>query len=468
MTIIINSKLGESRGNKRIWLEGQRLARGGFEAGDRYNVSLEKGKAFLRVDDNGSYTVSKRQRNGKITPIVDLNNEQITRLFEGVQMLRVLIKSGSIVITAHHQEKRVQERESRLVNKIANKAKLSVASLFHGGGVQDGAIHAGFAKAGVASSVCLAVEQDGKYLDSSLQNNPQLWDDNSIIINAGIETIDMSRTHDVQADVIVAGIPCLGASRSGRSKNGLTFAEEHDTAGSMFFYVLQYVQRLNPAIVLLECVPEYSTTASMAAIRSVLTSLGYSITERIMNGNEFGALENRNRMCAIAISSGLAGFDLETVMPLRVKPESIEAVLEDIALDSDRWRTFDYLAAKESRDLKAGKGFKRQLLGPDATHCGTIARGYAKCRSTEPFLVHSEDPALSRLFTPVEHARLKGIPEHVIAGQSETRAHEILGQSVIYPVFTAVAKALALYLQDLPYALRTLRANTACKAPLAA
>lgn len=447
MTVIINSKLGESRGNKRIWIEGNRLARGGFEAGTRYALKLDKGRASLQVCEQGTYTVSKRQRNGKITPIVDLNNEQITKLFDGIEMLRILIRDGKIIITGHHQQQRVTERETRLLTKIANKTKLAVASLFHGGGVLDKAFHHGLAMSGVGSAVRLAVELEGDYVDSSLQNNPELWDNDSLVINGGIETIDMMKTNDIQVDILLAGIPCTGASRAGRSKNGLGAAEEHDAAGAMFFHFLQFVQRLNPAVVLIENVPDYSNTTSMTVIRSVLASLGYRMTERTLNGNEFGALENRNRLCAVAVSEGIEGFDMEQVEAVTSKPDNLAEILEDVALDSKSWRTFDYLATKEEKDLAAGKGFKRQLLTPDADQCGTIGRGYAKCRSTEPFLKHPTDPKLSRIFTPLEHARVKGIPAEVVSGMSATKAHEILGQSVIYPAFVAVGRALASFLQ---------------------
>ena len=110
--------------------------------------------------------------------------------------------------------------------------------------------------------------------------------------------------------------------------------------------------------------------------------------------------------------------------------------------DSDRWKSFDYIAEKEKRDIANGKGFKRQLLTGLESRCGTIAKGYAKCRSTEPFLIHPENKELSRIFTPLEHCRLKGIPESLISGLSDTVAHQILGQSVIFPVFEDVAHAV--------------------------
>lgn len=71
--------------------------------------------------------------------------------------------------------------------------------------------------------------------------------------------------------------------------------------------------------------------------------------------------------------------------------------------------------------------------------CGTIGRGYQKARSTEPFLKHPTN-GKQRLFTPVEHARVKTIPEQLVAGLSDTTAHEILGQSVIHAAFMAVGK----------------------------
>ncbi|MGR2492245.1 DNA cytosine methyltransferase, partial [Salmonella enterica] len=99
----------------------------------------------------------------------------------------------------------------------------------------------------------------------------------------------------------------------------MEFAESHEEAGSMFFNFLQFVEALNPAVVLIENVPEYQNTASMEVIRSVLSSLGYSLQERILDGNEFGVIERRKRLCVVALSHGIDGFELEKVQPVRTK-----------------------------------------------------------------------------------------------------------------------------------------------------
>lgn len=71
---------------------------------------------------------------------------------------------------------------------------------------------------------------------------------------------------------------------------------------------------------------------------------------------------------------------------------------------------------------------------------GFVLLQSAMCISTEPFIKHPKNPDLSRLLTPSEHARVKGIPRKLIDGLSDTIAHEVLGQSVIFPIFEAIGK----------------------------
>jgi DNA (cytosine-5)-methyltransferase 1 len=437
MPTLVNTKLGEARGVSRVWLEGEKLAEAGYEPGMKLDLEPKGGSVLLTPSESGRFTVSKRTKNGRVKPLLEIRESLLAEIFDGVEMLRVSIQRGKIIITAHHQQGLINERVDRLIKKVALGEPLKVFSVFHGGGVLDKAIHAGMERAGIKSKLAAAVELESKYLDSSRRNNPELWDKDSIAIESPVQHVPLNRNPD-PVDIVIGGIPCTGASKSGRSKNKLQFAESHEAAGAMFFSFLQIVQTLNPSVVIGENVPEYANTASMEVIRSVLGSLGYDVHEEVFDGPSYGALENRKRLCFVGISKGLGGFDLSNVKTLHNKPATIADILEDVPLDSDRWKDFSYLADKEKRDKAAGKGFARQLLTGEEETCGTIGKGYAKCRSTEPFIVHPLDPSLSRLFTPVEHCRVKNIPESVIDGLSDSVAHEVLGQSVIYSVFDAV------------------------------
>lgn len=442
MPTIINTKLSEKNGVKRVWIEGVKLKREGYEPGMRFDIKTSKSSLFLNINPQGKYTISKRKRNGGYLPIIDLNNKQISDLFHDVEMLKVYVKSGSIIITAHHQHVKVNERMQRLIDKMTNNKPLSVCSLFHGGGVLDKAIHRGLTSSGIASNVGIAVEVESKYLDSSLLNNPELWSEDSIVINAPIESVNVMN-NSIESDICIAGIPCTGASKSGRSKNKLKFAESHDSAGSLFFSFLQFVQAVNPSIVIIENVPEYSNTASMEVIRSVLGSLGYDIQETILDGNDFGVLERRKRLCVVALSKGLEHFfDINRITPVKTKESCLNDILEPLSLDSDRWKIYDYLDKKEMADIKKGSGFRRQTLTGGEAFCGSIGRSYNKVRSTEPQLQHPSKDGRTRLFSATEHARIKGVPVEVIKDLSTTVAHEVLGQSVDFPAFEALAKEL--------------------------
>lgn len=442
MATIINTKLGEHRGRKRLWLEGQKLARENCLPGLRYSVQVIDKRVVLSIGETGSYVVSKRERNGVVSPIIDLAASALAELFDGVERLRVVVKAGRIVISEHHQSQRIRARVERVLKKLGNKQPLSVASVFSGAGVMDKAIHSGMAKCGVKSRLAVAVEIEGRYLDASLRNNPELWDSESIAINSPVQDVNLTG-NTLESDLAIMGIPCTGASKAGRARGRLEYAESHDAAGALFYSALRFIEAVNPVLIVMENVTSYAQTSSMVVIRAVLASWGYDVQERVLGGAEFGALENRKRMCLVAVCKGLQEvFDIDTVESHEVKQDCLSEILEPIAEDSPLWKRYEYLSDKETRDLSKGSNFRRQLLTPDAKECGCIGRGYSKARSTEPFLKHPTINGLLRLLTPVEHARVKRIPESVIAGEPVSVAHQILGQSIVYSAFEAVGVAL--------------------------
>lgn len=463
-TTIINTKIGESKKVARIWLEGRKIEKAGLRIGARYQLSHVKGLARLELREatadapEQTFSVSKRERRGNVVPLMEVRTKLLSELFDNIERVRVAIRKGRIVITALHLETKVKERVRRLVEKLRIGEPLAVASIFHGGGVMDRALHAGLRRAGVNAFVQVGVELEPEFLDSSLENNREIWAESSVAICSDIREVNWGH-NPPQCDLLWGGVPCNGASKAGRSKGKLSSAEAHASVGALFIDYLDAVKALNPAICIIENVPEYQNAVSMTVIRSVLQTLGYKIQEAVLDGNDFGALERRRRMVMVAISEGLSDlFDLASVRSDWARPENINEILEDVPLNSPRWKTFEYLADKELRDKAAGKGFARQLLTGEEGHCGTIGKDYAKCRSTEPFLVHPTDPNLSRLLTPLEHARVKGIPEEIISGLSDTVAHQVMGQSVIFPVFEAIGLELGIAISgEINEELRALR-----------
>lgn len=446
MESIINTKLGTHRGKRRIWIEGMKLLNGGYQAGQRFNIESDESTLKIIPDREGKYTVSRRLRNGKTLPIIDISVDIIAKMFEGIECLTIRICEKVIEITGEYQQRQIVKRESKVLEKLKNGFPLSSFCLFHGGGILSSAIHSGFLKAKLSTYVKYVNDQKSAFLESSLANNVELFKSDTVIIDSPIELIQRHNLRDV--DFVIAGIPCVGASRSGRSKNKINCAEEHVKAGDLFYYFLDIVRTVNPAFIIIENVYEYSRSVSMLVIRSVLSKLGYVVHETKIEGNAMGALENRVRLGCIAVSRGLDNLDLNEIKPLREKESSLKDVLEYVALDSLRWKDCDYLAKKEIKDRNDGKQFRRQILTGNEASVGVAGFGYSKYRSTEPMIKHPTSDKV-RLYTTIENCKVKTVPEKIVHGLSNTAATEVLGQGVIYTAFESLAYYLGLRLNSL-------------------
>ena len=143
----------------------------------------------------------------------------------------------------------------------------------------------------------------------------------------------------------------------------------------------------------------------------------------------------------VACTEGVE-FDFARLQRPEKHERRIGEILDPVAEDAPNWSRMDGLKAKQERDKDAGKGFAMQIVTAFDTKCPTITKGYAKFRSTDPKLQHPSNPDLLRQFTPMEHARIKGIPDHLVKGLPMTLAHELLGQSICYDPFKAVAKLI--------------------------
>jgi len=444
MSVIIYSRVGDNNGTRRIWMEGFHLRHGGIEPDTILHIRQQAGSSVFQLhpkpgsDSLGTVRVSRRTlKDGRIKPLIEIKDPTILDALPGQMKLRIGVFKGKITIRAHVDEERIKAREKDFLETLMKGEPLKLGSLFHGGGMLDHALHAGLDAVGIHSYTKLAVEWDSRYIGSSYANNPHFFREDSILINGPIQ--DSVLPTDLGLHVLTGGVPCVGASKSGISKNGLTHPEEHDKAGSMFYYFLRYIESMNPSVIVLENVVEYASSASMAIIRSVLDQWGYMMRETVLNGNTLGDFENRDRLAMIATSKGLSEMNLfQEIRAVAKKPATLADIVEDIDPEDPIWKDYDYLRTKAVRDKADGKGFAMQELDLTADKVGTIGRGYAKVRSTEPRIIHPSKENYTRLLTLTEHCRVKGAPERIIAGNSNTVGHEILGQGINVSAFTAV------------------------------
>lgn len=340
-------------------------------------------------------------------------------------------------------ELKKQERFGRLREKLEAGDPLAVGSLSHGGGILSHAIHSGLKASGVENRLAFANDIREELLEHAAVHN-DAWDENTMVFSAPLQELAFDERGVAQipkVEILEMGLPCSGESRAGKAKRGLSSGEAHPDVGHLVVGALVILSKANPAAVVFEQVPTYASSASANILRNQLRDMGYVCHERLLRGSEWGALEDRVRWCMVAVSEGIE-FDFDQLQPPGRGQQKLGDALENVPDDHPSWSSMAGLRAKELRDREAGKNFAMQIFDADSDFVGTITKGYSKVRSTDPKLRHPTDPTLLRQFLPSEHARIKGVPEHLVSGVSATVAHQILGQGVVYPPFVGVGKHL--------------------------
>lgn len=440
--------IGHNRGHPRVYLELPDLVDAGFTAGKTYRRTVDEQtrRITLSVEPNGSHVISGKERAGQRVPVIDINSTEALKPFEGMQAVRIIIESNRIHILPLASEVRRAARLKRLAASVGH-GRVSTAATAFGGGVLDHAAHAGLKDAGLRAHLAAANEIDEDLLEHARRAN-DIVADNTVLLAAPIQELvqdDWALSKLVEVDGLIAGLPCSGASKAGVSKRGLECMEAHPDVGHLVLSAVMLIRRLNPAFFVLENVTGYKATASAMLLRQYLRDAGYDFHEVVLNAADFGCLEARERWFLVAMTHGIE-LDLCNLAPALHAIRTVSEVLEDVPLDSPEWRSFEYLKAKEVRDLEKGNGFAMQHVTPQSTRVPTLRKGVHKGGSTDPLLVHPTNPDLLRLFTPAEHARIKQVPEALIAGLGKVAGHSLLGQSVAYePVralFNRIGQAL--------------------------
>lgn len=436
-------KMGENRGKPRIWLENLEVSTAGFKPGDRFDVRLKGGVVTLQANPDGSRVVSKSKRTnraGEEIPIIDINSKELLALFAGMDSIRLVQRKGEIFLMPLASEIRKKERLNRLSHKLQHNIPLKVGSLSHGVGLLSKAVHEGLHQVGIRTEKGFVNEIRPELLDHAAEA-PE-WSKGTIPIAAPMQEMafDQAAMRNLpRQEIMEMGLPCSGASVSGRAKRGTAKAEDHPVVGHLVVAALMILAQANPAVVIFENVVPYSNTASASILRNQLSDLGYDTHETVFKGQDFNAMEPRERWCMVAVTKGMH-FDWDMIqMPVK-RDMVLSEIMDDIAPDDPMWSEMTGLKAKEIRDLENGKNFKMQVFNEDSPKLATITKGYAKNRSTDPKIQHPTNPNLLRMLTVPEAAKAMQWPPYVVEGLAKTIAFEALGQGVQRTPFETAAK----------------------------
>ncbi len=438
-------KVGENKGAPRVWIEGRKASIAGFLPGTRYHTKIDTSKSMLTLEvaDDGMRIVSRKTRGEQELPVLDLNSHELLSMFDGLESVRVVVANKRIHILPVASELRAKERLERAHARLAAKEPVTMGSMASGIGVLDLAAHEGLALAGLESSLLWSNEIRDDCTEHAVARNPAYGPETITLTMPMQELVfdQFAMSQLPSPTLLIAGLPCSGASVAGKSKRGLEHAESHPDVGHLVVSFIAMVAAIGPLAVTLENVLPYRNTASMAIIRSSLRDLGYIVHEAELDASEWNLLEHRKRMVMVAVTKGIE-FDLHNLKRPEPVQHTFGEIMDDVDPSHTTWGDISYLWAKRERDAAQGKGFEPTVIDALTTKVPTQTKNLAKRQSTGTFIRHPTQSNLYRIPTVAEHARLKGIPEVLVDGTTQGFGHESLGQSISMPPFVAVFEQL--------------------------
>lgn len=276
-------------------------------------------------------------------------------------------------------------------------------------------------------------------------------------------------------DVLLAGFPCQPFSIAGVSKKnslGRKHGFECDTQGTLFFDVARIIAVKRPTAFVLENVKNlksHDRGNTFRVIMRTLDELGYWVADadhvgsedpKIIDGRHF-VPQHRERIVLVGFRKDLgvhSGFTLKDVAKLVPKRKPSLGDILDQQVDAKYVLTpklWEYLFNYSIKHKAKGNGFGYGLVkAGDITR--TLSARYHKDGS-EILIDRGFNPSLDlthtdnvlnrpRRLTPRECSRLMGYDGPGEANfripVSDTQAYKQFGNSVVVPVFAAVANLM--------------------------
>lgn len=235
-------------------------------------------------------------------------------------------------------------------------------------------------------------------------------------------------------DVLLAGFPCQPFSQIGKREG---FA--HETQGTLFFDVLRILKKKQPQMFLLENVKGLLTNDHGNTFRVILThleDLGYSVFYKVLDAQNFGLPQRRERVVIVGFhpSLNVTSFAFPSGnTKLRVP---INSILEHnpSGYSISKHLQVNYLFKKDDG--------KPQIIDFNSINqVNTLVASYHKIQRLTGTFIKDGSTGL-RLFSELEVKRLMGFPDDFIIPVSRTQMYRQFGNSVAVPMIKAVADAM--------------------------
>ncbi len=433
---------------KRIFLNNKSLSERQFTCGARYDVDYGFEEVKVILNPVGTRVVADTFKG----EIIDIQNKRMSESFPKNERVTVTYQDGLIILRAYHHDAKVAKREQALLDRVSNNLSLRMGGIFAGMGLLCRQIHRGLHNAGLKTKMRFANEYDRHAADVNI-NSCEIWNSatkDAVLVQDDIHTMDMSLVPEL--DVLVIGYPCVGFSlqQSVNRKRDI----EHDIAGLLFVPVLEFINRANPAIIILENSYNMKGSTTEFIMDGILAKTAYNTAETALTGQEFGGFEKRKRLARVWYSKNLNPLIFDNLLGGIENARTVSDVLDPMSDNDSAWKDMSYIRCKTSETHHSHKFI--EVKGTD-TKLPAFSATYAKVQADSPIVGHPTNPELHRIFTPSEHCNVRSIDgdmkaaivsigdstNHLQNGRTNvTKAHSLLGNAISPEPWEAFGKHL--------------------------
>lgn len=255
-------------------------------------------------------------------------------------------------------------------------------------------------------------------------------------------------------DILVGGFPCQPFSTLGK----LQGFEDEMNRGTLFFEIMDIITKHDTKVVVLENVKNlinHDNGKTFARIKQELDDAGYDVNAQILNSQDYGIPQRRNRIFIVAFNRRYFKTG-EFVYPDK---EELKVTTQDL-LDENVPEKY-FLTKKLERTI-LGMGTKGYMVKPtiDLPISKTLTATMHKMhrasqdnyvtdyKNYNRNVLEKEKRIAVRKLTPNECRQLQGFPNEWIQVVSDCQAYKQFGNAVTVDVAYKVACQVMKYIEE--------------------
>ena len=262
-------------------------------------------------------------------------------------------------------------------------------------------------------------------------------------------------------DILTAGFPCQPFSSI-----GLREGFSNKSQGTLFYDIVRILSHHKPKGFLLENVPgiiSHNNGETISIIFNSLNSIGYDVWYKIIDSADYGVPQRRRRIYIAGIKS------LQNQNSILVNCSKDNSSLFANSISKERFLFPEVIKDKVgigkfvesgvkgysvSKHLQKSYLFKINDGKPEIIDCNTpypvktLCSSYYKIQRLTGTFVRDGETGI-RLLTTGECKSIMGFPKTFVIPVSRTQMYKQMGNSVVVPVVSAIAKSLVKSIQKI-------------------